>query len=136
MTILKYSPIQPVHRKKLNLQWTFYVVNYAMQNYQKYKICFIFLYIEWIRKYTWCALRKNVWIQSFFWSVFSRILIEYGDLQRKSLYSVKISDDKEKKDSRFGHFPSSDSPYIFAFIRFIRKYWPNPISLRFESRWI
>ena len=59
---------------------------------------------------------------SFFWSVFSRILIEYGDFQRKFLYSVRCRIIRKRKDSRFGHFPISDSPYIFAFIRYMRKY--------------
>ena len=33
---------------------------------------------------------KSIQIRSYFWSVFSCIRTEYGDLLRKSLYSVRI----------------------------------------------
>ena len=38
--------------------------------------------------YSHCV--KNVQIRSFFWSVFSRIWTEYGDLRSKYPYSVRI----------------------------------------------
>ena len=40
---------------------------------------------------------KSVQIRSFFWSVFSCIRTEYGDLLRKSLYSVKIQENADQK---------------------------------------
>ena len=40
---------------------------------------------------------KRVQIRSFFWSVFSRTRTEYGDLLRKSRYSVRI---REKTDQK------------------------------------
>ena len=39
---------------------------------------------------------KSVQIQSFFWSVFSHIRTEYGDLLRKSPYSVRIRDNADQ----------------------------------------
>ena len=45
-----------------------------------------------------CA--KGVHIQSFFWSAFSRICSEYGDLLSKSLYSVQIRENAVLK--KFG----------------------------------
>ena len=39
---------------------------------------------------------KSVQIRSFFWYVFSRIKTEYGDLLRKSPYSVCIQENAEK----------------------------------------
>ena len=40
---------------------------------------------------------KSVQIGSFFWSVFSRIWNEYGDLQSKSPYSVQIRENTDQK---------------------------------------
>ena len=41
-----------------------------------------------------------VQIRSFFWSVFSCIWTEYGDLLRKSLYSVQIQENADQKKLR------------------------------------
>ena len=38
-----------------------------------------------------------------FWSVFSRSRTEYGDLQVKSPYLVRMSENKDQKKSEFGH---------------------------------
>ena len=40
---------------------------------------------------------KSAQIRSFFWSVFSHIRTKYGDLLRKSLYSVRIQKNVELK---------------------------------------
>ena len=40
---------------------------------------------------------KNVQIRSYFWSVFSSIRIEYGDLLRKSPYSIRIEKNTDLK---------------------------------------
>ena len=40
---------------------------------------------------------KSVQIRSFFWSIFSCIQTEYGDLLRKFLYSVRIQENKDQK---------------------------------------
>ena len=47
---------------------------------------------------------KSVQIRSYFWSVFSCIWIEYRDLLHKSLYSIQIQENRDKKNSAFGHF--------------------------------
>ena len=39
-----------------------------------------------------------------FWSVFSRIWTEYGDLLRKSPYLVQIRENKDHRNSVFKHF--------------------------------
>ena len=54
---------------------------------------------------------KSVQIRSFFWFVFSCIRTEYGDLLRKSLYSVQI-----KKKSVFGHFSRNESQKTKCFL--------------------
>ena len=40
---------------------------------------------------------KSVHVRSFFWSVFTCIRTEYGDLLRKSLYSVRIQENTDHK---------------------------------------
>ena len=43
-------------------------------------------------------------MQSFFWSVFSCIRTEYGDLWSKSLYSVRIWENTDQKNLRIWTF--------------------------------
>ena len=40
---------------------------------------------------------KSVQMWSFFWSVFSRIRTKYGEIRRKSLYSVRIRENTDQK---------------------------------------
>ena len=42
-----------------------------------------------------CA--KSVQMRSYFWSIFSCIQIEYGDLLRKSPYSIRIQENTDQK---------------------------------------
>ena len=51
---------------------------------------------------------KSVQIGRFFWSVFSCIRTEYGDLLRKSLYSVRIQENMDQKKLRIWTFSRSD----------------------------
>ena len=53
---------------------------------------------------------KSVRIRSF-WSVFSRIWTEHGDLWSKSLYSVRIRENTDQKNSKYGHFSCSEAFY-------------------------
>ena len=48
---------------------------------------------------------SSVQIRSFFWSVFSRIRNEYGDLRSKSPYSVRM---RENTDQNFSRSESVD----------------------------
>ena len=45
----------------------------------------------------WNHCVKSVQIQSYFWSVFSCIRTEYGDLRSKSPYSVRIRENTDQK---------------------------------------
>ena len=47
-----------------------------------------------------CHCVKSVQIRSFFWSVFSCIRTEYGDLRCKSPYSVQIQKNTDQKKLR------------------------------------
>ena len=43
------------------------------------------------------VILKSAQIRSYFWSLFSCILSEDGDLQRKSPYSVRIQENTDQK---------------------------------------
>ena len=43
---------------------------------------------------------KSVQIRSFFWSVFSRIWTEYGEIRSISLYSVRMRENTDQKKLR------------------------------------
>ena len=51
---------------------------------------------------------KIVQTRSSFWSAFSCIWTEYGDLRSKSPYSVGIQENTDQKNSVFGHFSCSE----------------------------
>ena len=55
------------------------------------------------------TLRKTCPNTEFFWSVFSCIQTEYGDLTRKSPYSVQIQENMDQKKLSIGHFSRSDT---------------------------
>ena len=50
---------------------------------------------------------KSVQVRRFFWSVFSCIWTEYGDLLHKSPYPVRIQENADQKNSVFCHFSRS-----------------------------
>ena len=50
------------------------------------------------------TLRKKWPYSEFFWSVFSRIWAEYGDLLPKSPYSVRMWENTDYKNFEYGHF--------------------------------
>ena len=60
------------------------------------------------------SLREKCLYQWFLWSVFSRIRNEYGEILRVSPYSVQMRENKNQKNSKYGHFSSSEyfqTPY-------------------------
>ena len=65
----------------------------------------------WYLKTKHCV--KFVQIRSFFWSVFSCIRIEYGNLLRKTKHCMKSTQIRTSKSSVFGHFSRSESQPIF-----------------------
>ena len=52
------------------------------------------------------TLREKCPYSKFFWSVFSRIWTEYGEILP---YSVQMRENKDQKNSEYGHFSCSDS---------------------------
>ena len=50
------------------------------------------------------TLREKCLHSEFFWSVFSRIWIEYGETLRISPHSVQIRENTDHKNSEYGDF--------------------------------
>ena len=59
-------------------------------------------------KYLKDALRKTYPYLELFWSIFSRIRTEYGEILRFSRYSVRIRENTDKNNSKYGHFSLND----------------------------
>ena len=61
----------------------------------------------------WVNTEKNLLLEKgtyseFFWSVFSRIRAEWGDLQSKSPYSVRMRENTDQKNFEYEPFLRSD----------------------------
>ena len=61
-----------------------------------------------IVKTTTYLLREKCPYSELFWSVFSRIRTEYGEVQSISLYSVRMRENADHNNSEYGHFLRSD----------------------------
>ena len=58
-------------------------------------------------------LREKYPYLEFFWSVFSRIRTEFGEIQSISSYSVLMWENADQKNSEYWYFSRSDS-YLFV----------------------
>ena len=55
------------------------------------------------------TLREKCPYSRFFWSVFSCLRTEYGEMRSFSPYSVRIRENTDQKNSEYGHFSRSVS---------------------------
>ena len=62
--------------------------------------------------YLLLILRKKCPYSELFWSVFSRIRTEYGEIRSISLYSVQIRENADQNNSDYGHFSRSVSQSV------------------------
>ena len=53
------------------------------------------------------TLREKCPYWKFFWSVFSRIRTEYGEIVRISPYSIQMREKTDQKKTQYGHFSRS-----------------------------
>ena len=58
------------------------------------------------------SLREKCLFLEFFWSVFSRIWSEYGEILRISPHSVRMRENTDQNNSKYGHFSRSISNNI------------------------
>ena len=64
----------------------------------------IFLTVNFIYAvFQYIALRKKSPYSELFWSLFSRIWNEYGDIRRISPYSVQMRENRDQNNSEYGH---------------------------------
>ena len=64
--------------------------------------------LAWNRlKSWWLTLRKKYRYSELFWSVFSRIRTEYGEILLISLYLVQMRENTDHNDSEYGHLQRS-----------------------------
>ena len=50
------------------------------------------------------SLRKKCPYSELFWSAFSRIRTEYGEIPRISPYSVRMRENADQNNPEYGHF--------------------------------
>ena len=55
------------------------------------------------------ALREKCQYSELFWSVFSRIPTEYGEILRVSPYWVRMRENADQNNSEYGYFLRSDN---------------------------
>ena len=56
-------------------------------------------------------LREKCPYSEFYWSIFSHIPTEYGEILHISPYSVRMRENTDQKNSKYGHF-SRRTPYM------------------------
>ena len=54
------------------------------------------------------SLREKCPYLEFFWSIFPRILTEYGEIRNISPYLVRMRENTGQKNSKYGYFSRSD----------------------------
>ena len=82
-------------------------------------------------KHSILTLRKKWPYSELFWSAFSHIRTEYGELRSTSSYSVRVRKNSDQNNSAYGHFLRSVIHY-----RKSRYFWPFGIEFwmqRFEN---
>ena len=58
-------------------------------------------------------MREKCPYSEFFWSVFSRIQTEYGEILRNGPYSVRMRENTDQKNSKYRHFSRSVNEATF-----------------------
>ena len=66
------------------------------------------------------TLRKKCPYSELFWSVISRIRTEYGEIQSISPYSVRMRENTDQNNSKYGHFLRSITLIIYTFLNIMQ----------------
>ena len=70
------------------------------------------------------ALREKCQYLELFWSIFSRTWTEYGKILCISPYSVRMRENADQNNSKYGHFSRSVALWYLPFIRtFLLTFW-------------
>ena len=86
------------------------------------------------------TLREKCPYLDFFWSVFSQIRTEYGEILQISPYSVRMRETTDQKNFEHGHFSHSVKeqcqPYPFKRFSFIFNLMENVFSIGSTSKMV
>ena len=83
----------------------------------------------------WLTLRKKCLYSDLFWSTFSRIRTEYGEILCISPYSVRMGENADQINSEYRHFSRSVNPLetvknlIFCAVTFLQFFLANIIHM-------
>ena len=75
---------------------------------EAFSLKFIFLFSSIIFYFPWYVLRKKCPYLEIFWSIFSRIRTEYGEIWSISPQSVTMRENTDQNNSKYGNFSCSD----------------------------
>ena len=79
------------------------------------------------------TLREKCPYSELFWSAFSRIRTEYGEIRSISLYSVRMGENADQNNSEYGYFLSSvNHTGIYAMAQIIFLLPPRDIELNLK----
>ena len=87
------------------LKWSFSICH--CESTQKQVIQKIVISKKYFVRISCIALRKKCPYSEFLLSVFSRIQTEYGEIRSISTYLVQMWENKDQKNSEYGHFSRS-----------------------------
>ena len=76
---------------------------------KKWTLCYLY--------YLYGPLREKCRYSEFFWSVFSRIRTEYGEMRSISLYLIQMRENRNQNNSRYGHFLRGVRKHLHKLIR-------------------
>ena len=65
----------------------------------------------------WRSLNKKCPYSELFWSVFSLVRTEYGEILCISLYSVRMRENTDQNNSKYGHFLRNGFHSYFVYFR-------------------
>ena len=68
------------------------------------------------------TLREKYLYSKFFWSIFSCIRTEYGEIRNISPYSVRMRGNTDQKNSKYGLFSRSTRNSFYETTRIVKKF--------------
>ena len=93
-----------------------YSIKKSKHTQQLFSVILVYFFVIWkqnIKKKLggWMSLsvilHKKFWYSELFWSAFSHIRTEYGEILHISLYSVQMRENSDQNNFEYGHFSSS-----------------------------
>ena len=100
------SPLASIRDQKIKIRKLNENKLIAIKNQFQFNKTFAFRIVQLLFVFR-LSLRKMCPYSEFFWSVFLRIRTVYGEILRISPYSVRMRENTEQKNSKYGHFSRS-----------------------------